>query len=44
MENWGLLTFKSSVFQVNESSVLSFKQRCARLVCHEVVHQWFGSA
>jgi len=43
MENWGLMTFSEDFILVNEKTEFSRKQRIARLVCHEIAHQWFGN-
>jgi hypothetical protein len=43
MENWGLLTFVKDFCVVSEKSTLERRQRIARLVGHEVAHQWFGN-
>jgi aminopeptidase N len=43
MENWGALIFVNDFFLVNNDTPFQRKQRIARLVCHEVGHQWFGN-
>eukprot|EP01117_Protostelium_nocturnum_P008530 TRINITY_DN3060_c0_g1_i4.p1 TRINITY_DN3060_c0_g1~~TRINITY_DN3060_c0_g1_i4.p1 ORF type:complete len:906 (+),score=233.29 TRINITY_DN3060_c0_g1_i4:379-2718(+) len=42
-ENWGIITLITHFMLVNSSTSFSRIQRIARLVCHEVVHQWFGN-
>lgn len=42
MENYSLLTFRWNHFLVNSDTALSMRQRIARLIFHEVAHQWFG--
>jgi len=43
MENWGLVTFKTTaiLFDENTSSA-GYKTKVAYLVAHELAHQWFG--
>eukprot|EP01084_Bolivina_argentea_P055125 101081_1 len=44
MENWGLITYREVRLLVDESTVaLSVKQNVARVICHELAHQWFGN-
>jgi len=44
MENWGLITFRSSCLLFDESkSSTSTKQRIAIIVAHELAHMWFGN-
>lgn len=43
MENWGCLVFREYYFLTNENTSLPLKQRIARLVAHEICHQWFGN-
>jgi hypothetical protein len=43
MENWGLLIFHNDYVAVSEVTPLERQQRIARLVGHEVAHQWFGN-
>jgi puromycin-sensitive aminopeptidase len=43
MENWGLLTFDKGFLLVDSLTSFQRRQRIARLVCHEVCHQWFGN-
>lgn len=44
MENWGLITYKTSRILFNEetTSAKDF-QRVHQIVTHELVHQWFGN-
>ena len=44
MENWGLVTYRSTLLLYNEARTsLVDKQRIAYVVCHELAHQWFGN-
>jgi aminopeptidase N len=43
MENFGLLVFREKYLLVNERTSIRLKQRIARLICHEIGHQWFGN-
>lgn len=43
MENFGLLVFRQKYLLVNERTPIRLKQRIARLICHEIGHQWFGN-
>lgn len=43
MENWGCLVFQEQYFLVTENTSLPLKQRIARLIAHEICHQWFGN-
>jgi hypothetical protein len=43
MENWGMMAFSEAFLLVNGNTPFPRKQRIARLVCHEVAHQWFGN-
>ncbi|PRP73574.1 puromycin-sensitive aminopeptidase-like [Planoprotostelium fungivorum] len=42
-ENWGIICLHSMYMLIDASTPFSKIQRIARLVCHEVVHQWFGN-
>eukprot|EP00299_Pterocystis_sp_00344_P009113 c3719_g1_i1.p1 GENE.c3719_g1_i1~~c3719_g1_i1.p1 ORF type:complete len:871 (+),score=194.39 c3719_g1_i1:375-2615(+) len=44
MENWGLVTYREARLLVDDSTT-SFqgKMSVARVVCHELAHQWFGN-
>ena len=44
MENWGLVTYREAalLFDPENSSVQS-KQIVAKIVGHELAHQWFGN-
>lgn len=44
MENWGLITYKAGYFDVSKKATTDRKKRIARLVGHEVLHQWFGNS
>eukprot|EP01084_Bolivina_argentea_P049449 90940_1 len=44
MENWGLITYREVRLLCDESTVaLGVKQSIARVICHELAHQWFGN-
>lgn len=44
MENWGLVTYRTSALLFDEkNSALTAKQRVANVVAHELAHQWFGN-
>lgn len=42
-ENFGCITFQRDYFCVENSTPLSRRQRIARLIFHEIGHQWFGN-
>lgn len=44
MENWGLITYLSGYLDTGPSTNTDRRKRIARLVGHEVVHQWFGNS
>lgn len=43
MENWGLCIFRERYFLVDRHTSLALKQRIARLLAHEISHQWVGN-
>ncbi|KAI3405253.2 hypothetical protein KGF56_001945 [Candida oxycetoniae] len=44
MENWGLITYRSTALLFSETkSDPSYKQKVAYVVAHELAHQWFGN-
>ena len=44
MENWGLITYREVRLLCDENTVaLRIKQNIARVICHELAHQWFGN-
>ena len=44
MENWGLITGRTSVFLLDpKRSDLKAKKRVATVQSHEVAHMWFGN-
>lgn len=43
MENWGLITFKSSRVFYSDDSTTRDLQSVSEIVSHELVHQWFGN-
>lgn len=44
MENWGLITYRSTALLYSAaSSDPSYKQKVAYVVAHEIAHQWFGN-
>ncbi|MBQ6130522.1 M1 family metallopeptidase [Candidatus Saccharibacteria bacterium] len=43
MENWGLVTYRSSQLLCDDSSSLDVKKSVALTITHELSHQWFGN-
>ncbi|KAI9813916.1 MAG: hypothetical protein M1832_006063 [Thelocarpon impressellum] len=44
MENWGLVTYRTTAVLFDEkSSDAKYKKRVAYVVAHELAHQWFGN-
>lgn len=43
MENWGLVTYRSSLLLCDETTPVNVKQRIGYVVGHELAHQWFGN-
>jgi aminopeptidase N len=44
MENWGLITYRTTALLFDEAhSDQKYKQRVAYVVAHELAHQWFGN-
>ncbi len=43
MENWGLVTYRESMFLVPKTAPVSTKKTVALTVSHELSHQWFGN-
>ena len=44
MENWGLITYRTSAVLFDpEKSDVARKTRIAYTVAHELAHQWFGN-
>ncbi|RLV90627.1 Aminopeptidase 1 [Spathaspora sp. JA1] len=44
MENWGLITYRSTALLYSETkSDPSYKQKVAYVIAHELAHQWFGN-
>lgn len=44
MENWGLITFRESIFLVDpKTTSIETKQITALVIAHEIAHQWFGN-
>lgn len=44
MENWGLVTYRSTLIYVTEGKTSNMiKEQVAQTVCHELAHQWFGN-
>ena len=44
MENWGLITYRTTAVLFDEStSDARYKNRVAYVVAHELAHQWFGN-
>ncbi|HEX7963845.1 MAG TPA: M1 family metallopeptidase [Candidatus Saccharimonadales bacterium] len=43
MENWGLITFRESVFVAEPGSISQgAKEYVSLVICHELSHMWFG--
>ncbi len=42
MENWGAITFREILLNINDSSTSRSYRRVAEVITHELVHQWFG--
>lgn len=44
MENWGLITFRTTLVLYNEKdSGVEAKEQVATVISHELAHQWFGN-
>ena len=43
MENWGLVTYRSSQLLCAEKSALASRKAVSLTVTHELSHQWFGN-
>lgn len=44
MENWGLITFRTTMILFNEAESSSdFQEQVATVISHELAHQWFGN-
>ncbi|KAG8840288.1 Aminopeptidase 2 mitochondrial [Serendipita sp. 405] len=44
MENWGLITGRTTAYLIDEvKSDIAAKKRVADVASHEVAHQWFGN-
>ena len=44
MENWGLITYRTTAILFDEqSSDAKYRKRIAYVVAHELAHQWFGN-
>ncbi|KAL8944929.1 MAG: hypothetical protein Q9216_000090 [Gyalolechia sp. 2 TL-2023] len=44
MENWGLITYRTTAILFDEqNSAAKYKNRVAYVVAHELAHQWFGN-
>lgn len=44
MENWGLITYRSTALLYSDGQLdPSYKQKVAYVVAHEIAHQWFGN-
>lgn len=43
MENWGLITYRESMFLCDDSSPIDTLHESAVTIAHEVSHQWFGN-
>ena len=44
MENWGLITFRTTMILYNDAESSSdFQEQVATVISHELAHQWFGN-
>ncbi|XP_032235059.1 glutamyl aminopeptidase isoform X2 [Nematostella vectensis] len=43
MENWGLIKYRESYLLWNKESSEDAKYNVARIIAHELAHQWFGN-
>ena len=43
MENWGLVTYRESMFLADQNATIDTKKCVALTVAHELSHQWFGN-
>ena len=43
MENWGLVTYRESSLLYQEGDSSDRKEYVAKVVAHELAHQWFGN-
>lgn len=44
MENWGLITFRTTTILFNEEESSSeVQEQVAIVISHELAHQWFGN-
>lgn len=43
MENWGLITYREEAMIVNHLSSIDDKKSVAKVIAHELAHQWFGN-
>ena len=44
MENWGLITYRESTLLADpEKTSISQRQYIAKVILHELAHQWFGN-
>ena len=43
MENWGLVTYRSTKILSEENASFAQKKSNARTIAHEIAHQWFGN-
>jgi len=43
MENWGLITYREESLILTDDSALDDKKNVAKVIAHELAHQWFGN-
>ncbi|KAG5176146.1 hypothetical protein JKP88DRAFT_351206 [Tribonema minus] len=43
MENYGAITLRQDFMLLHADAAFARRRRAARLVCHEVSHQWYGN-
>ncbi len=44
MENYGLVTFRTSLLLTNDNTASTVKERVATVIAHELAHQWMGNS
>ena len=42
MENWGLIHYNEIALFKTNLTTKAQEQTIVRLICHEIIHQWFG--
>ncbi|KAG9395127.1 hypothetical protein J8273_0346 [Carpediemonas membranifera] len=44
MENYGLITYRTSLLMTDASTPSAVKERVSVVIAHELAHQWFGNS